>query len=740
VNPRCWLWIDYAPLYKRQNMHSAESGELKQSMKLGDICQEEIKQGKEEVPDFVAKHFGAEKTKKGLGPIARDLWEAGGEFRALLRRYCLKDSGLIPLLDRKKGYIKLVQATCDVCSLFFDQRSLLPSAHGDGFMLRHGLENGFHFATKLYAEQRGEDWDEDDEDQFQGAYNMKPKVFDPAWRKARGMQDGILRNVHVFDFSRMYPSIIVSWNMSIETLAHDVNCNGPLPPNRSRCPLTGTAFRTDVEGILVAAVRAMLAQRVACDELKDSLAAGSPEWLDADALSQAWKVMANEFFGMAGSKTGRFYERAVAEGITRNGEFLIKATLAEVEKRGWYPFYTDTDSGFVVGPTREQFRDFVEWCNKELYPRLTREAGCRENTVKVAYEKEFRSLVFTAGKRYFGSILAAKGTASCACDRTLDNGAKTPGRIDIWKMKCRDCGASFTEETLPPTRGKPTVKGIELKRGDSPRLVRDLQKKLIDMLVGGMGTGAKQTTRLQDFHAVIAEARRHVLEDALTIDEVAKSQSVKKLSSYVVKPKKGGGFTLPPSHVQVAQMLVERGEYVGEGSRVEYFIADGSVSPQKVLPAADYDGKNLDRYDFWEDVLYPPVLAILENAFPDHDWGAWKKVRPPKPRGRARALPGQLGLDIPTPTFAPSIKAPSPIRAGDDIRELRIAYAGEHQELHLARLMLAVLAHAGDDVLHVQWDGVEFSHRATYRVDFVSFADDPRVRAFTSRWDVRFAA
>ena len=41
-------------------------------------------EGKEEVPDFVRERFG-DRCNRGLGSLAGDLWELGGEFREYLK-------------------------------------------------------------------------------------------------------------------------------------------------------------------------------------------------------------------------------------------------------------------------------------------------------------------------------------------------------------------------------------------------------------------------------------------------------------------------------------------------------------------------------------------------------------------------------------------------------------------------------------------------------------------------------
>jgi hypothetical protein len=81
------------------------------------------------------------------------------------------------------------------------------------------------------------------------------------------------------------------------------------------------------------------------------------------------------------------------------------------------------------------------------------------------------------------------------------------------------------------------------------------------------------------------------------------------------------------------------------GTRIEFIVQDGSVSPANIIPAEDFDGTNVDRYHVWENVVFPPTERLLAAAYPDHEWSSWGKVRPPKARGRSsRAPEGQIAL------------------------------------------------------------------------------------------------
>lgn len=573
---RPWLWLDHLAVFKRMNLNASESGAEKQSMKLGDIAQEVIGEGKDEATPDIVEKFG----DRSMGALSWDMWSAGGIWRKKHLRYNLQDSDLLRKIEKKTGFVSLFQTLCEVCHVFGDSKGLHPTHQMDGYMLSLGLQRGHRFATKTYREGN---------EKYKGADVMAPTCT------------GITHNMHVADFASLYPSIILSWNMSPET-RRDSALQGTC-----RSPLTGVHFDTLNEGILPIAVSEMIRMRKAWAEKQTEYPPGTDEHNDAKRRSMAYKVAANSFYGVVGSPYSRYFERRVAESVSQNGAWLIRQTIAEARDNGMEVVYGDTDSLFVVGCTTEEFGAFVDHCNKVLYPRLLTEQGCKANHIKLAYEKAFERVVFTSMKRYCGRWDHYKGKKAAA-------------------------------------NSKPEIKGLEYKRGDAGLIARELQAKVIDLLCGGMGLNPgviTPTEEVSEFHRVLAEARARVLEGELRLPEIKIVKSLSKpLKEYISKIKKDGGASALPPHVEVGKLLEARGEDVGEGARIEYIVTDASDAPLKVIPASDFVGE-FDRFYLWETAVYPPTQRLLQAAFPKEDWESWGRVRPRKQRG---VLPGQLAL------------------------------------------------------------------------------------------------
>lgn len=688
-DPRRWLWMDFAEVYDRMNRPAAESGDEKTSRALEFVAREVLGEGKDD--------FDARKTWEA--------WEAGGEERARMARYCDKDTTLLARLEAKTGYLALNASVCEVCRVFSDTDSATPATFVDGWMLRMGVERGMRFPNKPWS------LPDADRKKFSGAWVLEPQV------------KGIRKNVHVVDFSGMYPSIIQTWNMSPETIA-PINVNGPIPPGHSRAPSTRVGFRTDVVGLLSEAVAEMKRLRKFWSTKQGECPPGSSEWWEAARRSATYKVIVNIFYGIAGSPHSRYSDVRVAESVSTTGVWLIQKTIHASEGSGMFAIYSDTDSAFFENApsspalTYQGIADFVARCNKELYPQAVREVGCVENYIDLAYEKVFERLVLVSKKAYCAVYSSYKGTATCECDVAMADGELKPGSVDVRTMTCRDCGRVWG--ALPLTRGKPEIRGLEYRRGDTNRIARRLQKMVIDMLM---------LERIEDpakFVPVIEAMREQVLTGPLPVDDVSNAQALTKSLREYDKGKKlleSGKEQGDTAHVQVAKILRSRGEQMVEGVKVAYVVVDGACSPMRVIPAVDYQGE-CDRYYLWEKRIYPATQRVLDAAFPalsgmsadelrERDWDRFLKVRPRKERGKGgvefgepppkhgvaprKALPAeQVGLFA-----APIVVAAAPARQDGP-------YAVDVPKARLLAVRAALRAYPGTrpvDVTVVHEDG-----------------------------------
>ena len=139
---------------------------------------------------------------------------------------------------------------------------------------------------------------------------------------------GLFRDVAVFDFKSLYPSLMRTFNL--DPLAHARAAEGEPcvgAPN-------GARFSTR-EAILPGLIAELMESREA------ARAAGRRH------ADQAIKIMMNALFGVLGAAACRFFDADVANAITGFGQQTLAWTREAFEDLGVRVLYGDTDSVFV---------------------------------------------------------------------------------------------------------------------------------------------------------------------------------------------------------------------------------------------------------------------------------------------------------------------------------------------------------------------------------------------------------
>ncbi|RDL45924.1 DNA polymerase II [Marinomonas piezotolerans] len=163
----------------------------------------------------------------------------------------------------------------------------------------------------------------------------------PAWRDEKFVPSpggfvmssvpGLYKNVLVFDFKSLYPSIIRTFYVDplarvvAQALKHDTSVPG----------YRGAAFERQY-AILPELVTELAQSREIAKKEGNSI------------LSYAIKIIMNSFYGVLGSSVCRFYHSELASSITMRGHELLGRTKDWMEERGAKVIYGDTDSLFIT--------------------------------------------------------------------------------------------------------------------------------------------------------------------------------------------------------------------------------------------------------------------------------------------------------------------------------------------------------------------------------------------------------
>jgi DNA polymerase-2 len=213
---------------------------------------------------------------------------------------------------------------------------------------------------------------------------------------------GLHRNVWVFDFKSLYPSIIRTFN--IDPLSYVAN---PLD-DKNLIHTPGGAFRRD-PAILPGMLDELFPRREAAKKAGDNVAAN------------AIKILMNSFYGVLGTPACRFYNPALANSITGTGKEILLWSKRWFETAGFKVLYGDTDSLFVLsGSTdadwaRAQGQQLASSLNNDIAAYI-QERWRVPSRLELKFEKLYLKLFLArarhstrgASKRYAGLLQGNK--------------------------------------------------------------------------------------------------------------------------------------------------------------------------------------------------------------------------------------------------------------------------------------------------------------------------------------------
>ena len=334
--------LDYLALYKRYTFSE------RPSYRLDDICEYEI----------------SEKKVAYEGTL-NDLYK--NELEKFVQ-YNLQDVKLVKKLDDKLDFIGIARGLAHLGHIPYED-VFMSSRYLEGAILVYLRKNSIVAPNKLKKDENIK------YEKFTGAYVQEPQSGKHDW-------------VYDLDITSMYPSCIMSLNISPETKLGKIEgwnpeeflkkdnrktysfvSNGNLINRYTETELknmleneqigiatNGVIYRTDKDGLLPALLRKWFDERVEYRNLsKKFYDAGDTEKSEYFERRQyLQKIVLNSLYGVLGLPTFRFYDVDNAEAVTYTGQSLIKFTKKaanayynrELNDKEDYCIYIDTDSVF----------------------------------------------------------------------------------------------------------------------------------------------------------------------------------------------------------------------------------------------------------------------------------------------------------------------------------------------------------------------------------------------------------
>ncbi|HLD78408.1 MAG TPA: DNA polymerase domain-containing protein, partial [archaeon] len=197
---------------------------------------------------------------------------------------------------------------------------------------------------------------------------------------AQGIHEGIA----VFDFQALYPSIVITHNVSPETV--DCLCC-PEPEKRPNAvPGSEHFFCARHRGFVTSVIEGLVAKRMALKKQLAALDPASAAHRQAQNRQYALKILANASYGYYGYAGSRWYSRVCAESITAFGRDYIQKVIAFAGKSGLRVLYGDTDSLFVQMDSTA-ITGFLDQVNAAL-----------PGVMELEYKEYYKSGIFTVTK------------------------------------------------------------------------------------------------------------------------------------------------------------------------------------------------------------------------------------------------------------------------------------------------------------------------------------------------------
>ncbi len=286
---------------------------------------------------------------------------------------------------------------------------------------------------------------------------------------------GLHENIAVLDFTSLHPTIIISHNISPDT----VNCEHKECKEKNSSPAKHW-FCTKRKGFLPAVVEKLFKERVALKRKLKELKKGTHEYNLLYARQHSLKIILNSFYGTLGYARFRWYSRECASAVTAWSREYVQMVAREAEKAGFTTIYGDTDSAFIKIPpnkTQDDVKKFVERINSILpgvmnlelegfYKRgifvtkKTGEQAAKKRYALIDYNDNLKIVGFEYVRRDWAPI--AKETQRKVIEAVLKEG-KPEKAIEIVKQKIKELreGKTKKEELIIYSQIKKPIEEYE---------------------------------------------------------------------------------------------------------------------------------------------------------------------------------------------------------------------------------------------------------------------------------------
>lgn len=441
--------------------------------------------------------------------------------------YNITDVELIVEMDKKLQFIDLVQGICHVGHVPYEDY-VFSSKYLEGAVLTYLKRNNMVAPNKpADRQERMAEVRESGDEKFIGAYVKDPIVGKYDW-------------IYDLDLTSLYPSIIMSLNISPETkigkidnwdagdyikgvqknytvdgeLISKEQIENFLKQYKYSIASNGVLYNTDKKGIIPSILDEWFDKRVEYKDLmkKYGKENNTDKYIFYKKRQLVQKILLNSLYGVLGLPAFRFYDIDNAEAVTLTGQTVIKKT-SDVLNRKYnkelntvnedYNIYIDTDSCFfsALPLVKHRYPDIDTDDTKIMTEKIYEIANESQDFVNSFYN------VFS--KKYFN-----------ISNHRFEIKQEMIAKSGLWVAKKRYAQWIIADNGV--SVDKLDVKGLDVVRSSFPKAFQVFMTNLLISILKGSSK--------EEIDNMILDMKKNI--NTVSILDLAKNSSLNNLVKY----------------------------------------------------------------------------------------------------------------------------------------------------------------------------------------------------------------
>ena len=510
--------------------------------------------------------------------------------------YNIVDVELVDRLEDKLGMLQLLFTMAYEAKVNYED--IFGTVKYWDVMIHNYLKN-----KKLVVPQKSSSFKND---KYEGAYVKDPQVGQHKW-------------VMSFDLNSLYPHLIMQYNMSPETLVTGdymkLNVDTMLSetpidvPERTTITPNGALYRTDKKGFLPEMMQDIYDDRTiykkkmlkAKQDYEDTKDPKYQKYISRyHNIQMARKISLNSAYGAIGNQYFRYYDLAIAEGITTAGQLSIR--WIEKKMNQYLNKLLNTDMDYVIASDTDSIYVTFDALIEKVKPNNPIDFldTIAKEKIEPFIDKSYKELAdyvsaYDQKMQMKREVIADKGIWT----------AKKRYILNAWDVE----GVRYKEPSLK-------IMGIEAVKSSTPAPCREKIKEALKIIMSG--DEKELNTFIQDF-------RKEFIN--LPVEEIAFPRSVNGLGKFRDSAsiyRKGTPMHIKGSliynHMINEKRLGAKYPYIQEGDKIKFIqLRQPNIFGANVISFITKVPKELDIHKYidydtqYEKAFVEPLTFITDN-------------------------------------------------------------------------------------------------------------------------------